>query len=93
MVGPTGRLTGATQAWAFISAAFFLPRILAGTDQPRDSRIPARRAFLHHRLTTAPGEGPLADLAAATAAALSRAYGGHPLILAPASADAAPSTP
>jgi hypothetical protein len=77
-------LDRATLAWALISTAFFLPRILDGTDQVRDSRVPVRRAFLHHRLTTAPGEGPLADLAAETATALTRAHGAQPLALAPA---------
>ena len=34
--------------------------------------------------TAAPGDGPLADLAAGTAAALARTHGTHPLALAPA---------
>ena len=45
---------------------------------------PVRRAFLHHRLRTAPGDGPLADLAAETLAALVRTQDAHPLDLAPA---------
>jgi hypothetical protein len=77
-------LDRATLAWAFISTGFFLPRILAGTDDPDEPRRPLRRAMLQHRLTTAPGTGPLADLAAETAHALRREYGDHPLALAPA---------
>jgi hypothetical protein len=77
-------LDRATLAWALISAGLFLPRILAGTDDPDDSRRPLRRAMLQHRLTTAPGTGPLRDLAAELADALRREYGDHPLALAPA---------
>jgi hypothetical protein len=77
-------LERATLAWAFVSTGWFLPRVLAGADDPRDARTPARRAMLQHRLTTAPGSGPLADLAAETAAALRRTYGDHPLLPAPA---------
>jgi len=71
-------LDRATLAWAFISTGFLLPRILAGTDSSRDDRIPRRRAMLQHRLTTAPGTGPLADLAAEIADALRREYGRPP---------------
>lgn len=77
-------LDRATLAWAFISAGFFLPRVLAGADTREDDRIPLRRAMLQHRLSTAPGSGPLADLAAETTAALRREYGDHPLRPAPA---------
>jgi hypothetical protein len=77
-------LDRATVAWTFISTAFFLPRILDGTDYVQNRAGPVRRAFLRHRLTTAPGEGPLADLAAETAAALSRHHGTPPLPPAPA---------
>jgi hypothetical protein len=77
-------LDRATLAWAFISTAFFLPRVLDGTDRVQNRAGPVRRAFLHHRLTTAPGEGPLADLAAETAAALTRTQDAHPLAPAPA---------
>lgn len=77
-------LDRATLAWTFISTGFLLRRILAGTDSSRDDRIPRRRAMLQHRLTTAPGTGPLADLAAELADALRREYGDHPLALAPA---------
>ena len=45
---------------------------------------PVRRAFLHHRLRAAPGTGPLLDLAAETAIALSREHGVDPLPLMPA---------
>ena len=38
----------------------------------------------HHRLSTAPGEGALADPAAETAAALARTHGAQPLAVAPA---------
>jgi len=58
--------------------------LLDGTDHVQNRAGPVRRAFLHHRLTTAPGEGPLADLAAETAAALTRTQDAHPLALAPA---------
>ena len=77
-------LDRATLAWAFLSTALFLPRILAGSDHVQNAAGPLRRAFLHHRLSTAPGDGPLADLAAETAAALARTHGIHPLALAPA---------
>jgi hypothetical protein len=77
-------LDRATLAWAFISAGWFLPRILAGTDTFDDDRKPRRRAMLQHRLTTVPGTGPLPDLAAELAAALHREHGDHPLLLAPA---------
>lgn len=60
------------------------PRILDGTDHVRDNRVPVRRAFLHHRLSTAPGEGALADPAAETATAVARTHGAQPLDLAPA---------
>jgi hypothetical protein len=39
---------------------------------------------VQHRLATAPGDGPLADLAAESATVLRREYGDHPLALAPA---------
>ncbi|HEY6744850.1 MAG TPA: hypothetical protein VI357_03945 [Mycobacteriales bacterium] len=77
-------LDRATLAWAFVSAGFFLPRILAGADSVRDDRIPLRRTMLQHRFTTAPGTGPLADLATEVATALHQTYGDHPLPLAPA---------
>jgi hypothetical protein len=77
-------LDRATLAWAFISTAFFLPRILDGTDQVQNRAGPVRRAFLHHRLRTVPGDGPLTDLAAETLAALARDQDAHPLALAPA---------
>ncbi len=74
----------ATVAWAFVSAGWFLPRILAGSDVPGGRSTPTGRALVQHRLTTAPATGPLADLAAETAAALARAHGDHPLEEAPA---------
>jgi hypothetical protein len=77
-------LDRATLAWTFISTGFFLPRILDGTDHVQNRAGPVRRAFLHHRLRTAPGDGPLADLAAETLAALVRTQDAHPLDLAPA---------
>jgi hypothetical protein len=67
----------------FISTAFFLPRILDGTDHVQNRAGPVRRAFVHHRLATAPGEGPLADLATEAAAALRRTCGDHSLPVAP----------
>jgi hypothetical protein len=67
-----------------VSAGFFLPRILDGTDDVQKRAGPVRRAFVQHRLATAPGDGPLADLAAETAAALRRDQGDHSLALAPA---------
>jgi hypothetical protein len=82
--GFDAELDRATLAWAFISAGFFLPRILDGTDAVQNPAGPVRRAFVLHRLATAPGDGPLADLAAESAAALRRGYGDHPLALAPA---------
>ena len=77
-------LDRATLAWTFISTGFFLPRILDGTDFVQNRAGPVRRAFLHHRLRTAPGTGPLLDLAAETAIALSREHGVDPLPLMPA---------
>ena len=78
-------LDRATLAWAFVTTGWFLPRVLAGADSPAaDGRGPLRRATLQHRLGTAPGAGPLADLAAAVLAALRREYGDHPLERAPA---------
>jgi hypothetical protein len=77
-------LDRATLAWAFVSLGFFLPRILDGTDHVRNTAGPIRRAFVQHRLATAPGTGPLADLAAECATALRRTHGDHPLAVAPA---------
>lgn len=82
--GFDAELERATLAWAFISAGFFLPRILDSTDSVQNAAGPIRRAFVQHRLATAPGDGPLADLAAEIAAALRRTHGDHPLALAPA---------
>ncbi len=77
-------LDRATLGWAMISAGFFLPRILDGTDSVQNAAGPTRRAFVQHRLDTVPGTGPLADLAAETAAALRREHRDRPLALAPA---------
>jgi hypothetical protein len=82
--GFDAELDRATLAWAFISLGYFLPRILAGEDTAGNAAGPIRRAFVQHRLDTAPGDGPLAELAAETAAALRREHGDHPLALAPA---------
>jgi hypothetical protein len=77
-------LERATAAWAFVTTAWYLPRIRAGGDTS-DGRQPLRRAMLQHRLDlAATGTGPLADLAAETAAALRRTHGDHPLLPAPA---------
>jgi hypothetical protein len=88
-VGPlppdfAAELDRATLAWAFVSLGFFLPRILDGTDRVLDPAGPVRHSFVHHRLSTVPGDGSLVQLAAATAAALARSPDFRPLEPAPA---------
>ena len=58
--------------------------LLDGTDHVQNRAGPVRRAFLHHRLRTVPGHGPLTDLAAEILTALVRTQDAHPLALAPA---------
>jgi hypothetical protein len=82
--GFDAELDRATLGWALVSLAFFLPRILDGTDSVLNPAGPIRGAFVQHRLAAAPGDGPLADLAAESAAALRRESGDLPLALAPA---------
>ena len=77
----------AVLGWTIATTPWFLPRALAGCDEPAVHPVPSRRAMILHRLalsTQLGGPAPLIKLTHALEQDLLRRWGEHPLAMAPA---------
>ena len=77
----------AVLGWTIATTPWFLPRALAGCDEPSVHPVPSRRAMVLHRLalsTRLGGPAPLVKLAHVLEQDLQRRWGDEPLAMAPA---------